>query len=68
MEPYTNYTLNADDYYESKMAEEQADELNDQLIELSFKFFNLALRFIQMQYNEKITSVLVTDLGDQMCW
>ena len=49
MEPYTNYTLNADDYYESKMAEEQADELNDQLIELSFKVFNLALRFIQKQ-------------------
>ena len=52
MEPYTNYTLNADDYYESKMAEEQADELNDQLIELGFNIFNLALRFIQIQYNE----------------
>ena len=52
MEPYTNYTLNADDYYESKMAEEQADELNDQLIELGFNIFNLALRFIQMQCNE----------------
>ena len=52
MEPYTNYTLNADDYYESKMAEEQADELNDQLIELGFNILNLALRFIQMQYNE----------------
>ena len=49
MEPYTNYTLNADDYYESKMAEEQADELNDQLIEFSFKVFNLALRFIRMK-------------------
>ena len=51
MEPYTNYTLNADDYYESKMAEEQADELNDQLIEFSFKVFNLALRFIRVKYN-----------------
>ena len=51
MEPYTNYTLNADDYYESKMAEEQADELNDQLIEFSFKVFNLALRLIRVKYN-----------------
>ena len=68
MEPYTNYTLNADDYYENKIAEEQADELNDQLIEFSFKDFNLVFRFIQMQYNERVTSMLVTDLGDQMCW
>ena len=45
MEPYTNYTTNADDYYEEKIAEEQ-DELNDQLIELSFKVFNLFLKFI----------------------
>ena len=44
MEPYTNYTLSADDYYENKIAEEQ-DELNEQLIELSFKVFNLALKF-----------------------
>ena len=51
MEPYTNYTLNADDYYENKIAEEQADELNDQLIEFSFKVFNLALRFIRVKYN-----------------
>ena len=46
MEPYTNYTMNADDYYEEKIAEEQ-DELNDQLIELSFKVFNLFLKFIR---------------------
>ena len=46
MEPYTNYTTNADDYYEEKIAEEQ-DELNDQLIELSFKVFNLFFKLIR---------------------
>ena len=49
MEPYTNYTINADDYYEIKIAEEQ-DELNDQLIELSFKVFNLFLKFIRPKH------------------
>ena len=49
MEPYTNYTMNADDYYEEKILEEQ-DELNDQLIELSFKVFNLFLKFIRPQH------------------
>ena len=52
MEPYTNYTINADDYYEIKIAEEQ-DELNDQLIELSFKVFNLFLKFIRPQHWKK---------------
>ena len=42
MEPYTNYTLSADDYYENKIAEEQ-DELNDQLIEFSFKVFSIEI-------------------------
>ena len=46
MEPYTNYTTNADDYYEEKIAEEQ-DELNDQLIELSFKVFNLFFKLMR---------------------
>jgi len=49
MEPYTNYTMNADDYYEEKILEEQ-DELNDQLIELSFKVFNLFLKFIRHKH------------------
>ena len=35
MEPYTNYTMTAEDYYEDKIAEEQ-DELTEQLTELSF--------------------------------
>lgn len=47
MEPYTNYTMNSDDYYEEKIAEEQ-DELNDQLIEFSFKVFDLLLKFIRL--------------------
>ena len=40
MEPYTNYTKDANDYNEEKIAEEQ-DELSGQLTELSFKRFNV---------------------------